>query len=485
MTSLLLILLIAYPDSARVIGSSRHSFSLGENPGNRVSVRDNRGWIHCVYSSAIGNPYGSGPSDIFYIFSTDNGTNWSSPMNVSNTDTCNSDEPNLIVDSGDVIHLVWRQYFIEQGGSIRYHDVIYSYFENGLWSQPVRIGRQTGGKVSFYSSLVIDSENRIHIVWDKQTGSGNWDVFYSFLAGDTWSTPYNITQDPYDSAFPSLAIDSQNCLHLVYRTRTTNSPIIYRKFENNQWSLPEVVSDTFYGGLATVVVDSDCVPHVVFYGYYTNRTNNQWSYPQRIINMADIVCNYFHCAIDFYDHLYVVWQARILVNNLPREEIYYCTFNGTSWSNPINLTQDTTRSWTPKLGNPVHSQGVDLVWLDLLPPQTYPWNLNVMYMRLNPVVPCIEETFIQNLTSISPTLKIYPCPAKSFSNIHYSLSADGKVKLNLYDISGRLVKTMVNEYQKPGNYSLTLNTKTLSSGVYFLYLQTDDKRIIERLVVIR
>jgi len=98
-------------------------------------------------------------------------------------------------------------------------------------------------------------------------------------------------------------------------------------------------------------------------------------------------------------------------------------------------------------------------------------------------------------------LQVFPNPAKSVVRVRYSIPSPSpkpspikgeglmsdaqRITLNLHDISGRLVKTLVNENQKPGNYSLTLNTKTLSSGIYFLYLQTDDKRIIERLVVIR
>ncbi|MEO0092261.1 MAG: T9SS type A sorting domain-containing protein, partial [candidate division WOR-3 bacterium] len=87
-------------------------------------------------------------------------------------------------------------------------------------------------------------------------------------------------------------------------------------------------------------------------------------------------------------------------------------------------------------------------------------------------------------------LKIYPNPAKSAMRIRYSLPIESKVSLQLYDIAGRLVKTLVNEEKKPGNYSLTFNTKTLGScplraGVYFLSLQTEKKRIIERLVVMK
>jgi hypothetical protein len=82
-------------------------------------------------------------------------------------------------------------------------------------------------------------------------------------------------------------------------------------------------------------------------------------------------------------------------------------------------------------------------------------------------------------------VKVYPNPTKSLTAIRYSLPAEGKVSLQLYDISGRLVKTLVDEYKKPGNYSVTLNSKTLSAGVYFLSLQTKSKRIIERVVIIK
>ena len=89
--------------------------------------------------------------------------------------------------------------------------------------------------------------------------------------------------------------------------------------------------------------------------------------------------------------------------------------------------------------------------------------------------------------SLAMTLgaKVYPNPVKALSVIRYMLPTEGKVLLQLYDISGRLVKTLVDENKNPGNYELTLNTKNLSAGVYFLSLETEEKRIIERLIIIK
>jgi hypothetical protein len=106
----------------------------------------------------------------------------------------------------------------------------------------------------------------------------------------------------------------------------------------------------------------------------------------------------------------------------------------------------------------------------------------------------ITSTGVEEIASLPLAMtlgvKVYPNPTKSLTAIHYSLPAEGKISLSLFDISGRLVKTFVNEYKKPGNYSLTLNSSThnsltLPAGVYFLSLTTEEKRIIERLVIVK
>jgi uncharacterized delta-60 repeat protein len=99
-------------------------------------------------------------------------------------------------------------------------------------------------------------------------------------------------------------------------------------------------------------------------------------------------------------------------------------------------------------------------------------------------MPGVEENH-QTLSTDCFSLKLYPNPAKSQTAIRYALPAESKVSLQLYDISGRLVKTLVNEQKKVGNYSTNINSQTLPAGVYFLSLQTASKRLIKRLVVVK
>ncbi len=44
------------------------------------------------------------------------------------------------------------------------------------------------------------------------------------------------------------------------------------------------------------------------------------------------------------------------------------------------------------------------------------------------------------------------------------------VELNVYDALGIEVITLVNDYQRPGNYEITFDASSLSSGIYFYRL---------------
>ena len=84
----------------------------------------------------------------------------------------------------------------------------------------------------------------------------------------------------------------------------------------------------------------------------------------------------------------------------------------------------------------------------------------------------------------------YPNPTRKMSNISYQISSTQLVKLNIYDITGRLVKKLADEKQAPGKYQLTWDGtddqgQRAASGVYFYSLQTPDKNISKKLILLK
>jgi hypothetical protein len=76
----------------------------------------------------------------------------------------------------------------------------------------------------------------------------------------------------------------------------------------------------------------------------------------------------------------------------------------------------------------------------------------------------------------------YPNPFNPVTNIKYSIPSDAFVTLSVYDITGRLVKSVTSEYKRAGNYFVTVSMFGLASGIYFYRIQagrnTDTKRMI-------
>ena len=72
----------------------------------------------------------------------------------------------------------------------------------------------------------------------------------------------------------------------------------------------------------------------------------------------------------------------------------------------------------------------------------------------------------------------YPNPFNPITNISYELSNPSRVTITIYDLKGREVKTIVNEWKQPGYYSTVWNStddrnNPVSSGIYFYRMKTN------------
>jgi photosystem II stability/assembly factor-like uncharacterized protein len=67
----------------------------------------------------------------------------------------------------------------------------------------------------------------------------------------------------------------------------------------------------------------------------------------------------------------------------------------------------------------------------------------------------------------------YPNPFNPSTRISYNLPVDAKVTLQIFDMTGREVNSLVNGLQTAGNYTVTVDAKGMSSGVYFYRISAD------------
>jgi len=79
----------------------------------------------------------------------------------------------------------------------------------------------------------------------------------------------------------------------------------------------------------------------------------------------------------------------------------------------------------------------------------------------------------------------YPNPFNSQTSVKFELSKIGNIEISLYDILGRKLSTLINEYKQSGSYNYNFNFNSLSSGIYFMRFDFEGDMIIKQIVLIK
>ena len=70
--------------------------------------------------------------------------------------------------------------------------------------------------------------------------------------------------------------------------------------------------------------------------------------------------------------------------------------------------------------------------------------------------------------------------------MNYSIPYLSSVTVQVYDISGKLVKTLMNnKNHSAGLHSITLETDYMASGIYFVHLDSGSNQIIHKVTVVK
>ncbi len=110
----------------------------------------------------------------------------------------------------------------------------------------------------------------------------------------------------------------------------------------------------------------------------------------------------------------------------------------------------------------------------------------------NPVVilePGVEEAKVPLITMLYP---VAPNPSGGAISIKYGVgtSSCDKVSLKVYDVTGRVVRTLVNSKKEPGTYTIKWNGENdagteLSNGIYFCKFKSGDYQSTRKLILLR
>ena len=104
--------------------------------------------------------------------------------------------------------------------------------------------------------------------------------------------------------------------------------------------------------------------------------------------------------------------------------------------------------------------------------------------------PITDPTNINEPITISKASKFwlnsnYPNPFNPTTKINFAIPDAAQTTLIVYDMLGRKVEEVVNDYLRPGVYTVSFNGANISSGLYVYVLQSGKKQLIKKMMLVK
>jgi hypothetical protein len=79
----------------------------------------------------------------------------------------------------------------------------------------------------------------------------------------------------------------------------------------------------------------------------------------------------------------------------------------------------------------------------------------------------------------------YPNPFNPATKISFSVPHSDIVQIKVYDLLGREIKTLLNEFKLPGTYEIEFNASGLASGIYFYRIISGSYSAVKKMILLR
>ncbi|MGA2669673.1 MAG: T9SS type A sorting domain-containing protein [Ignavibacteria bacterium] len=201
--------------------------------------------------------------------------------------------------------------------------------------------------------------------------------------------------------------------------------------------------------------------------------------PSTTINSTATMINSINCTNKYNIYLEFDSDFYLLSADICKVDASYD--GGSTWSNILNWTTNRRNTHEIVLMPAATNQAaVKVRFTSIQPAWDWWWAVdNITIHGCSLVGVPGNQSNIPDKYALSQN---YPNPFNPATMITYALPKAGNVKLTVYDVLGREVKTLVNEYKTAGTYNVTFDGSSLSSGLYFYRINagsfTDTKKMV-------
>jgi hypothetical protein len=365
---------------------------------------------------------------------------------------------------------------------------------------------------SMYPQIAVEDDHEkgeTHISWHDER-DGNWEIYVSIIHNDC-NNPLpdvRVTNDAASDMYPSIALDD-------ITSKTERDP-------DNKWQSDRDGTWAIYNarkaadqwvhfhitGSDTVTYDMYPYPDIYFGGEIIYTSDGLWymyglpiAEPDSFefgFSARDPLGNEY--SIGFYEATFVQLASFAGTRFDDRIELMWTTateINNAGFNLYRGLSETGERSKVneeliPSTGDALSGTSYSYIDRDVAPGVTYYYwfedmDLNGKGTVQGPIMVSGEEAPIPTVFNLAQN---YPNPFNPYTEIKYELPVACHVNLEIYNVFGQKVATLVNEYQEAGDravrwYGLDDKEQTVSSGVYFYKLRAGSYSEIRKMVLLR
>jgi len=351
----------------------------------------------------------------------------------------------------------------------------------------------------------IDGDNAPEIIMESYTGLYAWKVNGDSLAGFPFMMP-NGDVNSYSS--PVLAdVNGDGFREIIFGTHVSGGGgyvYVLKRDGTVQTGWPKTTGQWIYGPPSIGYIDNDNYLDIAVgdqvmsatpsdYVSAWDRNGNALSgFPIGPVNAVN--CQIVLADIDGDNLTELIFDDNTYNSTTGMGQYLAYNHDGTPCSGWPIQTLGTTFFTTPCLYD-MNSNGIlDIIGVGIqgtAPSQStnvYLWNTGVVYhptkiynrmwqynTRHNGVYgDTLTMTGVQNSTNSIPVKyglsQNYPNPFNPSTNIRYQIANNSFVTLKVYDILGKEISTLINEFKKAGEYEARFVAENLASGIYFYRL---------------
>ena len=395
----------------------------GAMDNNRdASIAVLNGRVHVSWVSAL-----TGQHEIYYRLSTNGGYEWRAMVSIVNFSSISVQNPSIAL-SGSYVHITWMSEVAKSESFISYRSSSNGGLNFGTLQQ------LTVGGLKGQPSVCSTGDKVMIFFHNHDYGNREISMMRSTNSGSTWPGGLTrLTDDPAASQFPSASAAGDTVYITWSDNRTGDYQIYFKKSANGgqTWQTDHKLTST---------AGNKNYPSIAAWGTYVHLT---WS------NNTD-------------------------------HDIYYLRgiYSGNSWQQIVHLTEATSVSEDPSIA--ASGPAVHILWRDTRD------NNGEVYYKRNPTGNMIGITSFSSQIPLSFELyQNYPNPFNPTTKIKFDIPRSGYVTLKIFDVLGREVSVLVNEFIKPGVYETDFDASRLPSGVYFYKLISGDFSETKKMILLK